>query len=83
MSGGERAVIRTVVWLLRSVKRSQIGEVARAAAKWERGLGCFIKVRLIWESERARRRQSVEERWLRAEGGPGGTRGTGSVKRET
>ncbi len=53
LPGGERAVIRAVVRMLRSARRSEVREVARAAAKWARGLGCFIKVRLMWEKERA------------------------------
>jgi hypothetical protein len=57
LPGGERALIRAVVGLLRCAKRSQVREVARAAAKWERGLGCFIKVRLIGEKQRAERRK--------------------------
>jgi hypothetical protein len=43
---GEKAVIRLVLWLLRSTRQSPVQEVARAATKWERGIGCFIKVRL-------------------------------------
>ena len=68
LPGGERALIRVVVRMLRSAKRSQVREVARAAVKWERGIGCFIKVLLIGENQRARSRQSVESRWLRVEG---------------
>jgi hypothetical protein len=32
--------------LLGKAKRSQAPELAQAAVKWERSLGCFIKVRL-------------------------------------
>ncbi len=46
---GERALIQSLAGLLRSAKRSQVREVAQAARKWERGLGCFIKVRLMNE----------------------------------
>jgi hypothetical protein len=38
-------------------KRSQAPELAQAAVKWERSIGCFIKVRLIAEGRRAERRQ--------------------------
>jgi len=47
LSQGERRLICSVMGLLRGAKRSQLQDVARAAAKWERGLGCFIKVRLM------------------------------------
>lgn len=33
--------------MLRGAKQSQLKDVARAAAEWERGIGCFIKVRLM------------------------------------
>jgi hypothetical protein len=44
---GEKTLLRAIGRMLRGAKRSQLQEVARAAAKWERGIGCFIKVRLI------------------------------------
>ena len=44
---GEKTLLHTIARMLRSAKRSELQEVARAAAKWERGIGCFIKVRLI------------------------------------
>ena len=47
LSGGERRLICSIMRMLKSAKRSHIREVARAAAKWEAGIGCFIKVRLI------------------------------------
>ncbi len=47
LSDGERRLICSVMRMLRGAKRSQILEVARAAVKWERGIGCFIKVRLM------------------------------------
>ena len=68
---GERKVIRAVVEMLRGAKRSEFREVARAAAKWERGLGCFIRVRLV---NAKRRRRAVDRRWLRF-GGPGDQNG--------
>jgi len=43
----ERRLIWSVMWMLRSAKSSQLADVARTAAKWERGIGCFIKVRLM------------------------------------
>jgi len=44
---GERTVLRTLARTLRIAKRSPVNGVARAAAKWERCLGCFIRVRLM------------------------------------
>ena len=44
---GEKRLLHAIARMLRSAKRSELEEVARAAAKWERGLACFIKVRLI------------------------------------
>jgi hypothetical protein len=44
---GERALLHAIARMLRSARRSPWLEVARAAAKWERGIGCFIKVRLM------------------------------------
>jgi hypothetical protein len=41
--------------MLRSAKQSWWQEVAQAAAKWERAISCFIKVRLMHE-RRPRRR---------------------------
>jgi hypothetical protein len=54
---GERALLHAIARMLRSAKRSQLPEVARAAAKWERGIGCFIKVRLIGEKQKESRKQ--------------------------
>jgi hypothetical protein len=56
LSPGERRLIRNLMGLLRGAKRSRMQDVARAAAKWERGIGCFIKVRLINGANRWRRR---------------------------
>ena len=47
LTPGEKKLICNLMRMLRGAKHSQIQEVARAAAKWERGIGCFIKVRLI------------------------------------
>ena len=47
LSDGERGLIWSVMKLLRGAKRSEVEEVARAAAKWESGIGCFIKLRLM------------------------------------
>src|SRR5271156_6327043 len=47
LSPGERKIICSLMRLLRGAKRSQLRDVARAAAEWERGIGCFIKVRLM------------------------------------
>ena len=57
LPGGERALIGAVVRMLRSARRSQVREVARAAVKWERGIGCFIKVRLMGEKQKAESRK--------------------------
>ena len=65
LSQGERRLIWSVMKLLRGAKRSEVAEVARAAAKWERGIGCFIKVRLMSARPRGR---AVESGWLRVEG---------------
>lgn len=54
---GERALLRAVAHMLRSAKRSERRDVARAAVKWERGLGCFIRVRLM---NAQRKRRGVE-----------------------
>ena len=72
---GERTLLHAVARMLRSAKRSQLQEVAHAAAKWERGIGCFIKVRLMHER---RPRRLIDSGWVRIEG-----RGAGNVKRET
>ena len=47
-------MLHTIARMLRSAKLSELLEVARAAAKWERGIGCFVKVRLISEYRRRR-----------------------------
>jgi hypothetical protein len=44
---GERKLICSLMRMLRGARRSQLRDVAVAAAKWERGIGCFIKVRLM------------------------------------
>ena len=67
---GEKTLLHTIARMLRSAKRSELQEVARAAAKWERGIGCFVKVRLITEYLRRRKRkwQFVDSGWVRIEG---------------
>ena len=57
---GERRFLVGLARMMRSAKRSKSPDVARAAVKWERALGCFIKVRLIAERQKAERRM---ERW--------------------
>jgi hypothetical protein len=47
LSAGEKAVIRTLIEGMRALKRSGECQVAQAAYKWERGITCFIKVRLM------------------------------------
>jgi hypothetical protein len=44
---GERRLIVAIAQMLRSAKRSESREVARAARKWESGIGFFIKARLM------------------------------------
>lgn len=56
LPAGERSVIRAVAMVLREAKGSESLEMARAAAKWERALGCFIKVRLKGERQKAQAR---------------------------
>ena len=56
LPAGERSVIRAVAVVLREAKASGSLEMARAAAKWERALGCFIKVRLKGERQKAQAR---------------------------
>ena len=65
LSNGERCLIWSMMKLLRGAKRSEVEEVARAAAKWESGIGCFIKVRLMSMATKGRR---VESGWLKVEG---------------
>jgi hypothetical protein len=62
---GEKTLLHAVGRMLRGAKRSQLQEVARAAAKWERGIGCFIKVRLMHER---RPRRVIDSGWVRIEG---------------
>ena len=50
---GERRFLGGLARMMRSARRSKSPEVARAAVKWERALGCFIKVRLITEKQKA------------------------------
>ena len=47
LTPGEKKLICNLMRMLRGAKHSQLQDVARAAAKWERGIGCFIKVRLM------------------------------------
>jgi len=70
LSDGERRLICSLMRMLRGAKRSTIVEVARAAVKWERGLGCFIKVRLMHERPRQARtqRRLLDSGWVRIEG---------------
>ncbi len=46
---GERRFLRGLARMVRRARRSRSPEVAQAAAKWERTLKCFIKVRLMHE----------------------------------
>ena len=47
LTAGERNLICCVMRMLRGAKRSHSHDVAGAAIKWERGIGFFIKVRLM------------------------------------
>jgi hypothetical protein len=47
LTAGERKLICCLMRMLRGAKRSHSHDVAGAATKWERGIGCFIKVRLM------------------------------------
>jgi hypothetical protein len=47
LSSGEKNLIWSLMEMLRAAKRSQRRDVARAGAEWERGIGCFIKFRLM------------------------------------
>ena len=48
----ERRFLDGLARMMRSARRSKSPGVAQAALKWERALGCFIKVRLIAERQR-------------------------------
>ncbi|MEI6077909.1 MAG: hypothetical protein WCS94_20175 [Verrucomicrobiota bacterium] len=61
LTPGEKKLICNLMRMLRGAKHSQIQEVARAAAKWERGIGCFIKVRLVGENRKA---ESRKQKWI-------------------
>ena len=50
---GERRFLGSLARMMRSAKRSKSPDVAQAATKWERTLGCFIKVRLMGERRKA------------------------------
>jgi hypothetical protein len=61
---GERAVIKAMADMLRSAKQSGLKEVALAAAKWESGIGFYVKLRLMNE----RRRPTPSQGWIKVEG---------------
>jgi hypothetical protein len=69
LNNGERRLICAVMRMLKGAKRSHIKEVARAAAKWETGIGCFIKIRLMHQ----RPPRLKPGNWLRIEGQPQNT----------
>jgi len=64
LSNGERRLICAVMNMLKGAKRSHIKDVARAAAKWETGIGCFIKIRLMQQ----RPPRLKPGNWLRIDG---------------
>jgi hypothetical protein len=47
LTSGEKLFLRSLMRMIQSARRSQVQDVARAARKWETGLACFIKVRLM------------------------------------
>jgi len=49
---GERVFLVALARMLRAARESEHPGVKQAAAKWERSLGCFIKVRLMHEARR-------------------------------
>ncbi len=51
----EKDVIRDVVTAVRGLKRSKSPQVALAARKWERGIVCFIRFRLMSAGPHGRR----------------------------
>lgn len=51
----EKDVIRDLVASIRGLKRSKSPQVAQAARKWERGIVCFIRFRLMSASPHGRR----------------------------
>jgi len=51
---GERVFLVALARMLRAARESEHPGVKQAAAKWERSLGCFIKVRLMHEARRCR-----------------------------
>lgn len=53
LSTGEKDLIRALMRMVQSAKRSEIVEVSRAARKWESGLYFFFKSRL--KNQRTRR----------------------------
>jgi hypothetical protein len=63
---GERRFLGGLARMMRSAKPSKSPDVARAAVKWERALGCFIKVRLIGERKSAERRYGRSEQKLKS-----------------
>ncbi|HVM47127.1 MAG TPA: hypothetical protein VMU04_03825 [Candidatus Acidoferrum sp.] len=52
LPAGEKAVIRALFRLLGIAKGNQTRQIAQAAVKWERSIGCFIKMRLKNEMRR-------------------------------
>jgi len=64
---GEKILLHNMAAMLRGAKSSQFHEVARAAAKWERSITFFIKVRLMNHKPR---RLIAGARWVRSEAKP-------------
>lgn len=55
LTPGEKKLICNLMRMLRGAKKSELRDVAIAAAKWEGSLACFIKVRLIGQAARGQR----------------------------
>jgi hypothetical protein len=71
LTSGERKLICSLMRMLRGATRSQLRDVAVAAKKWERGLGCSIKVRLMngISGNNKRRRGNVNSNQTLKQGG--------------
>jgi hypothetical protein len=57
LTGGEKDFLRALMRMIQGAKHSQVVEVARAAQKWESGLSCFIKARLMHSCRAPKRRR--------------------------
>jgi hypothetical protein len=68
LSNGERKLLCSLMEMLFCAKQSQVRDIARAAAEWERGIGYFIKVRLMNGYHSTGSRRSKRKRvWITVE----------------